>query len=155
MYDSYYVIVRNVDKISDLSPNSAYDFTINIPNQFTRQFPSYGDCYVELCNVLLHRDASGTLENGYINIEADFKQENVYETSPSGTNKSIALFATPQTWAVSTTINYEPQNPIKIKTSFPLSFVSFKIYAYNDAGKSFEDEIDVSTFVLKFTPIKK
>ena len=103
----------------------------------------------------MHRDASGTLVNGYINIEADFKQENVYETSPSGTNRTIAIFATPQDWDVATTIDYEPQNPIKIKTSFPLSFVSFKIYAYNEAGQNFEDEIDVSTFVLKFTPIKK
>jgi len=155
MYDSYYVIVRNGDKIGDLSPSLAYDFTVNIPNNFTQRFPNNGDCYVELCNVLLHRDASGTLVNGYINIEADFKQENVYETTPSGTNRTIALFATPQDWAVSTTIDYAPQNPIKIKTSFPLSFVSFKIFAYDNTGKNFENEIDVSTFVLKFTPIKK
>jgi len=152
MYESYYVIIRSGNKIADLDPSNAYDFVAQIPNNFTKRFPSSGDCTIEVCNVLLHRDASGTLENGYIDLRADFKQENVYDTN--GNTQTIALFATPQVWAVSTTISHEPENPIKIKTSFPLSFVRFQVYAIA-TGAEFENEIDFTTIVLKITPDKK
>ena len=66
MYDSYYVIIRSDSKISDLDPSNNYSFTAQIPNHFTKRFPNTGNCIIELCNVLLHRDASGTLTNGYI-----------------------------------------------------------------------------------------
>ena len=154
MYDSYYVIVRSDNKITDLAPSTDSNFEVQIPNNFTKRFPNTGNCTVEVCNVLLHRDSSGTLENGYIDIRADFKQENVYDTD--GETRSICLFATPQTWAASTTISHNPPNPMKIKTSFPLSFVRFHVIAISStADGDFEDEIDETTIVLKITPDPK